>query len=110
MGRGRPQDHVAQELDATDRSANFAASTIPRICRTVRIYDQADSVISQYDGGVAYMDYELGEFISRLKRLGLYENTLLLITADHGESLGRRQLLGHGTASYQPQVYVPLGL
>jgi arylsulfatase A-like enzyme len=64
--------------------------------------------ISQYDGGIAYADYELGNLLKRLQSLGLYDNTIIVITSDHGQSFGERHLLGHGSSVYQDQTHVPL--
>jgi arylsulfatase A-like enzyme len=69
---------------------------------------EREHYISQYDGGIAYMDQQLAELIRHLKEAGLYENTLIIITSDHGEALGERNLLGHGISVYQDQVGVPL--
>lgn len=66
------------------------------------------SLVSQYDGGVAAIDHEIGELVSGLKKLGVYENTLLIVTADHGEAFGERNLLGHQVSVYQNQIHVPL--
>jgi hypothetical protein len=65
-------------------------------------------LISQYDGGIAYMDSCLGTFLDQLKQRGLYDNTLLIITSDHGEAFGERDIIGHGLAVYQDEVHVPL--
>jgi arylsulfatase A-like enzyme len=65
-------------------------------------------LISQYDGGIAYMDASIGIFLDQLKRRGLYDNTLLIITSDHGETFGERSMIGHGLSVYQDQVHVPL--
>jgi arylsulfatase A-like enzyme len=64
--------------------------------------------ISQYDGGIAYMDAEIGRLIDGLKQRGLYENTLLIIVSDHGEAFGERNLVGHGLSVNEDQVDVPL--
>ncbi len=64
--------------------------------------------ISQYDGGIAYMDAEIGNLIAGLKQRGLYENTLLIIVSDHGEAFGERKLVGHGLSVDENQVYVPM--
>lgn len=64
--------------------------------------------ISQYDGGIAYLDSEVGKLISRMKSMGLYDNTILVITSDHGQAFGERNLIGHCSSVYQDQVYVPL--
>jgi arylsulfatase A-like enzyme len=65
-------------------------------------------LISQYDGGIAYMDAQLEAFFERLKQLRLYDNSLIIVTSDHGEAMGDRNLVGHGISLYQDQVHVPL--
>jgi len=65
-------------------------------------------MLSQYDGGIAYLDSQIGNLVSRLKQLGLYENTLLIVTSDHGEAFGEKSLVGHGVGVYQSLVHVPL--
>lgn len=63
---------------------------------------------SQYDGAIAYVDAHVGELLARLKQLGLYERSLIIVTSDHGEAFGDRNLLEHGVSVYQDQVHVPL--
>ena len=63
---------------------------------------------SQYDGAIAYLDAQLGELIFHLKHTGQYKDTLIVITSDHGESFGERNLLGHDTSIYQNEVAIPL--
>lgn len=66
-------------------------------------------ITSQYDGGIAYMDSEIGKLLGELRARGLYENTLIVITADHGEAIGEHNLMEHSTGFlYEDQVHVPL--
>jgi arylsulfatase A-like enzyme len=66
-------------------------------------------LISQYDGGIAYIDTAIGGLISELKRRGVFANTLFIVMGDHGEAFGERGLLEHAVASVdQNQVHVPL--
>jgi arylsulfatase A-like enzyme len=65
-------------------------------------------LISQYDGGIAYLDSQIGNLIVELKKLGLYDNTLIIITSDHGEAFGERDLIEHGISVYQDLVHIPL--
>jgi arylsulfatase A-like enzyme len=67
-----------------------------------------EHMISQYDGGIAYIDSQIGELVSRLKSTGLYDNTLIVITADHGEGFGEHGYWGHGATVYETVVNVPL--
>jgi arylsulfatase A-like enzyme len=52
-------------------------------------------LISQYDGGIAAIDSAMGELLDRLQQSGSLENTLVIITSDHGEEFGERGLLEH---------------
>jgi arylsulfatase A-like enzyme len=63
---------------------------------------------SQYDGAIAYLDHQLSELITKLKEIGFYRNSMIIITADHGEAFGQKAYVGHGLSVYQDQVHVPL--
>jgi len=78
--------------------------------RQIRPYTARDKQRdeSQYDGGIAYLDASLGEFFAKLKEFGLYDDSIIIVTSDHGQSFGEKQLVGHGSSVYQEQVRVPL--
>ncbi len=61
-----------------------------------------------YDGEIAYTDAQLGELLGELDRLGLAEKTLVIVAADHGESLGEHEELTHGIFIYDATMHVPL--
>jgi arylsulfatase A-like enzyme/lipopolysaccharide biosynthesis regulator YciM len=61
-----------------------------------------------YRGEVEYMDDQLGQFFAFLKKQDIYDNTLIIVTADHGESLGEHGERTHGFFIYEPTVHVPL--
>lgn len=65
-------------------------------------------ITSQYDGAIAYLDAEISRLLSGLKEAGQYDNTLVIITSDHGEALGERSALGHPESVHQELVRVPL--
>lgn len=65
-------------------------------------------LVSQYDGGISFIDFHIGKLIEQLKALKLYKNTLIIITSDHGEAFGEKSLITHGVSVYQNQVHVPL--
>ncbi|MBI2835107.1 MAG: sulfatase [Acidobacteria bacterium] len=66
------------------------------------------NLVSQYDGGIAYEDSEIGRVIAHVKQLGLYDNSLIVIASDHGESFGERRFLEHGQTVYQDQIRMAL--
>ncbi len=61
-----------------------------------------------YRGEVEYADGELGKFISFLKEDGLYDRSLIVVAADHGEGLRDHNEDGHGMFLYETTVHVPL--
>jgi arylsulfatase A-like enzyme len=64
--------------------------------------------IDGYDSALAYLDSQLAVLVDELNRRGVLQNTLLVITADHGESFGEHGLIGHGNSLYLEQIHVPL--
>ncbi len=61
-----------------------------------------------YSGEVAYVDSELGKLFAYLERRDLLENTLIVLTGDHGESLGEHGELTHSYFAYNSTIWVPL--
>jgi arylsulfatase A-like enzyme/tetratricopeptide (TPR) repeat protein len=61
-----------------------------------------------YDGEVAYVDDTLGELFGFLDRTGLDRSSLVLLTGDHGESLGEHGEATHGFLAYNATLEVPL--
>ena len=63
-----------------------------------------------YWNAVAYSDRLMGELIERLRGLGVLDDTLIVVTADHGESLFDDGFLGHGHALNDEQTRIPFVL
>lgn len=61
-----------------------------------------------YDGEVSYHDRYFGEFLERLSELGLADNTIIVVTSDHGEEFNQHGSWGHGHSIYQELLNVPL--
>lgn len=69
--------------------------------------------VDAYDGTLAYLDDRLGALFEALQERGLWQNTLLIITSDHGEEFGEHgegehRLFEHSYSLYLPSVHVPL--
>lgn len=62
----------------------------------------------EYDAGVRYDDAMLGVLLHQLEARGILNNTIVIVTADHGESLGQHALLTHSRALYWELIHVPL--
>jgi arylsulfatase A-like enzyme len=63
---------------------------------------------SLYAGEIAYTDHCIGQAIAKLKTLGMYESSLIIVTADHGEMLGEHGEPTHMYFIYQSAMKVPL--
>ncbi|HEY2934206.1 MAG TPA: sulfatase-like hydrolase/transferase [Acidobacteriota bacterium] len=61
-----------------------------------------------YDGEIAYVDASLDNFFKTLRQRRLFEDSLVVFTADHGESLGEHKEAHHGFFIYEASLRVPL--
>jgi arylsulfatase A-like enzyme len=65
-------------------------------------------LISLYDGEIAYVDSMVGEVIESLRAMKILDDTMVIITADHGEHFGEHGHYSHTSSLYQPIVHIPL--
>jgi arylsulfatase A-like enzyme len=63
-----------------------------------------------YDAAVRELDELFGSLLERLDNEGFLENTIVILTADHGEHLGEQHMFDHQYTTYQPALRVPLVL
>ena len=61
-----------------------------------------------YNGEVAYVDHELGKLFAYMKKNQWGDNTLIIFTGDHGESLGQHGESTHGYFAYNSSIWIPL--
>ena len=61
-----------------------------------------------YLRALAYLDHEVAALLEDLRGRGLLDNTIVIVTADHGEEFGEHGLLDHGNSLYLPALHVPL--
>src|SRR5205085_8095982 len=57
---------------------------------------------------IASLDHHVGLLLDELERRGVLDNTLVIITSDHGEHFGEHNLLLHGNSLYRDLLHVPL--
>jgi arylsulfatase A-like enzyme len=65
-------------------------------------------LIDAYDESLLYLDAQIGALMDSLELRGALENTLVVITSDHGESFGEHGMMFHGHSMYRDQLAVPL--
>jgi choline-sulfatase len=94
----------------------FPALTPPRpidpsvIASWLRLEDSNDLNLyeARYDGEIRTADAAIGAFFEELRRRQLWDRTVIVLTADHGESFMDHGVMGHNTWLYDELVHVPL--
>jgi arylsulfatase A-like enzyme len=101
-----PWDRWSQDLPHADRLAqkDLYTHAVKEVGELERAF-----IVANYDGQVAAMDAAFGELIAALRARGRYEQTMIVVTSDHGEFLGEHGQLGHtGRMLYEPVLRIPL--
>lgn len=115
-----------REMEIERKAADVVAKALPWVKAQqppwflwVHVYDPHDPYTppvpyseqyaqSPYDGEVAYVDEVLGVFFEELRVSHLLEDTLVIFTGDHGESLGQHGEVTHGFFAYNTGIWIPL--
>ena len=80
----------------------------PRAPGKITEYSELRRVFDGYDCGIRYVDGLVGQLFDWLREHGLYEDTAILVTADHGENMGELGIYEeHGTAD-EPTCHIPM--
>ncbi len=106
-----PADFEARFADPTPRKLYNTDESI-RGARMLFKQKFSDAEVRRerqaYDASIAYTDAQIGLLLDGLKAQGKLDNTLVIITADHGEQFADRGLFAHGNSLYEPLMNVPL--
>ncbi len=115
------EDWITQEL-IDEQNASFgphSATEIPGYgdqlpprwtmgVGAIRTLDDAKAHLDGYDTGIRYADYYVGKIIQDLKDLGIYDETAIIISADHGENQGELNVWGDHQTADQGTNRIPL--
>lgn len=69
---------------------------------------QSRHLVAEHDAGIFYLDEQLEALENGLRQRGLYERTMVIVTADHGEYLGEHNFIGHRVGLYSEVLNIPL--
>ena len=100
------QTDAALEAYMAQRKISDKSSKPRRADQKPKEWDSRDS-INGYDGEIAFTDLHLGKLFDKLRDAGLWDNTAIVLTSDHGEGLGQHQYPEHNEI-WQEQLHVPL--
>src|SRR5439155_6327202 len=107
------------EATQTEVDAWLARSKDKKFFLWVHYYDPHDPYdppepyrteykVNPYDGEIAYVDHVLGKLLSDLEQSKLIDKTVIVLTGDHGESLGEHSEKTHSLFVYNATLHVPL--
>lgn len=92
----------------TNMFTDVVSDQFPRQPGACHTYDVFKKFMDGYDTGILYADQIVGQVVDRLKSLGIYEDTAIIITSDHGENMGELGIYAeHGTAD-KPTCNIPM--
>ena len=70
--------------------------------------NQVQDEIDAYDASIAFIDDKIANFLAELKKRDVLENTIVVITSDHGETFQQHGFMFHGRGLYWDLIHVPL--
>ncbi len=99
FNRGADQERLSERYLA-DVERVFGPGPIPSPLLT--------EYVDGYDGSLRYQDAQIDSLLNALERRGRLENTIVVVTSDHGEHFGEHGLIQHGNSLFLPLLHVPL--
>ena len=115
------EPHFPYDPDAPFDSRFGAVSTIPKAVRREMDWITAanqgrrplplaerEDLVRLYDGNLAFADQEVGALRKELEAAGLWDKTVVILAADHGEELFEQGWIGHNVHLYEESVHIPL--
>lgn len=108
--RDRPRYKRAERIDAPVRDAQLLGRERDRRRRAVTDPTRREiaKLRALYEENVRYVDARIGELLAGLRRLGVERDTIVVVTADHGEAFGEHGDYFHGWNVYDELSRVPL--
>ena len=90
-----------------DTYPNLLDAVVMRRERDVTVRER-DHLVSQYDASIVLLDREMERLVDTLRARKLLDDTLVVITSDHGECFGSRHAVGHAISLHEDETAVPL--
>jgi arylsulfatase A-like enzyme len=97
---GRPSPRTLGRLSQS--KADILAAPGKRRARDL------EAIRALYDGALSYLDEQVGDLLRSVESSGVMDDTVVVITSDHGDGLGEHGHLGHRMHLYEELIHVPL--
>jgi glucan phosphoethanolaminetransferase (alkaline phosphatase superfamily) len=100
-----PQEHAVFSPSLSDSDRGRSLGEIRASLSEPQLHSR---VVNSYDNSLRFADENIDQVFSELSRLGILDDSLVIVTSDHGEAFGEHDSGFHGTTLYEEQVRVPL--
>lgn len=107
-----PGGEMAQFLPdeaALDKALRVSQNSKAYLAGEIQITaEEFELLRALYDAQIAYMDRQLARLFEKLDELNLSDDSILIVTSDHGDFFGERNLMGHGVGAGYPVLNIPI--
>ena len=110
-----PYDKIFQEDIFSGISADTEAISLVKMKSVIKnssiSFNSIDRkvIVALYDGQVKQLDDYMGQLTEKMKKWGILDNTLIIVTSDHGEELFEHGFIGHASTSLNAKLYDEIG-
>ncbi len=103
-------DNGGEGRDRLDRSSREQLKRVRHKGRDkqIQLLGGIEKVLDMYDGSITLVDREIGKLVAAMTDLGILENSLIILTADHGESLTEHDIYFDHHGLYNETIHIPL--
>jgi arylsulfatase A-like enzyme len=91
-----------------EADGSYTGTAIARVSNQHPDESLAKEMHRLYNGEIEYLDRNVGRLIAEIKKLGLYDNSVIALVADHGEEFYEHGGWWHGFTLYDEQIHIPL--
>lgn len=104
----QPYDVVPPEYRARFDDVPNADPMLARVPKNSPYREKVRRRLNDYDGALAFADSHFGRLVAAFEDYGLFDDSMIIFTADHGETLGEHGQHGHVFGLWEPVVNIPL--
>ena len=95
--------------ETVEQVERMSETAIDTLVKDVGRTSDHELLVGLYDAEIHYMDAQIGRVFDELRRRGLWEESWVIVTADHGEMLGEKGVYNHGVDSLsEGEIHIPL--
>jgi len=101
-----------ENVFSSDEVEFYSSQDMNKLSRTIKNVSNQDEILDNlinfYDDEIVFTDKNIGNLISWMKEKGIYNNTIIIITSDHGEGFLEHGEIRHGNTLYDELIKIPL--